>query len=462
MSAHAPVPEGTFLGRNNPLARYVAHPVRRFSHIEAASGVMMLLATIGALVWANSPWASSYEAFWHTPVEFTIGSFHLGVPGHHLDLQAFVNDGLMAVFFFVVGIEIKRELVDGDLRDPRAAALPAIAALGGMIVPAGIFLLINQGTDASSGWGIPMATDIAFAVGLVSLLGNRIDRRLKVFLLSLAIVDDLGAIVVIALFYTETIGWNWFGAAAAVLTVVVALRAMRVWYVPLYVALGVLLWVCMLKSGVHATVAGVLMGFVAPAKPLQSKADAARWVRWLRDKDEELFAVDIQHAAFHLRESYSVAERMEAAFHPFAAFMIVPIFAFANAGIPLGGGALADAATSRVTWGVALGLVVGKAVGIALFTLVAARTPVASLPHGVTSGQIIGVSMVGGVGFTVSLFVTGLAFEVPRLAADSKIGILAGSSVAAIVGLGVLAWVTRAANEPDRVLAGILDDGISD
>ena len=331
-----------------------------------------------------------------------------------------------------------------------------------MIVPAGIFLLVNRGTDASSGWGIPMATDIAFAIGLVSLLGNRIDRRLKVFLLSLAIVDDLGAIVVIALFYTDTIGWGWFAAALAVLAATITVRAMRVWYVPVYVVLGVLLWICMLQSGVHATVAGVLMGFIAPARPLQSKADAARWVGWLRDKDEELFVADIQHAAFHLRESYSVAERMQAAFHPFTALMIVPVFALANAGIPLGGGALADAATSRVTWGVALGLVVGKAVGIALFTLVAARTPLAELPHGVRTGEIVGLAMVGGVGFTVSLFVTGLAFDSAVLATDSKIGILAGSSVAAVAGLGVLAWVTRPRRETRTVpaLVAAFDDRV--
>lgn len=266
----------------------------------------------------------------------------------------------------------------------------------------------------------------------------------------------------IALVYTETIGWNWFAAAGVVLAVTIACRALRVWYLPVYVALGVLLWVCMLKSGVHATVAGVLMGFITPAKPIQSKADAKRWVEWLRDKGDEVFAADINHAAFHLRESNSVAERLEHALHPFTAYMIVPIFALANAGIGLGGGVLGDSVSSRVTWGVALGLLVGKAVGITLFTLVASKTPIASLPQGVTAPQIAGIAIVGGVGFTVSLFVTGLAFDSEAFAIESKIGILGGSAVAAIVGLAVLSLVTRPKAHTAAAMAGgaLFDDRV--
>ena len=441
MSA-TPIPEFSFLGSESRLAKFVAHPVRRFLHIEAASGVLMLIGTVAALVWANSAWADGYDHFWHTDVEVAVGSFHLG-GGHHLTLQAIVNDGLMAVFFFVAGLEIKRELVTGQLKTPKAAALPAMAALGGMVVPALLFLTFTSGTDASNGWGIPMATDIAFAVGLVSLLGNRVDRKLRVFLLSLAIVDDLGAIAVIALVYTESIAWNWFAAAGVTIAVIAGMRILRVWYVPVYAVAGIFLWVSMLQSGVHATVAGVVLGLMTPAKPIQSKEQRAKWVEWLREKDDELMAVDIDYAAFHMRESHSVAERMQHAFHPFTSFVIVPVFALANAGVPLGGGVLGDSAASRVTWGVAVGLLVGKALGISLFTWGAAKSGIADLPTGMRMPHVAGLATISGVGFTVSLFVTGLAFTDTAIQNQAKIGILGGSAAAAILGLAILAQATR-------------------
>lgn len=448
MSA-TPIPEFTFLGSDSRLARYVFHPARRFLHIEAAGGILMLVATIAALVWANSAWADGYDHFWHTDVEVAIGSFHLG-GGHHLTIQSLVNDGLMAVFFFVVGLEIKRELVTGQLNTPKAAALPAMAALGGMVVPALIYLAFTSGTDASNGWGIPMATDIAFAVGLISLLGNRIDRRLRVFLLSLAIVDDLGAIAVIAIVYTETIAWGWFGAAMVTIGLVAGMRLLRVWYVPVYAAAGIFLWVAMLQSGVHATVAGVLMGVMTPARPIQSKEQRAKWVEWLRNKDDEIMAVDVNYAAFHMRESHSVAERMQHAFHPFTSFFIVPVFALANAGVPLGGGVLGDSAASRVTWGVAIGLLVGKAVGITVFTWGATKSGIAAMPRGMRMPHVAGLAIVSGVGFTVSLFVTGLAFTDTAIQNQAKIGILGGSFAAAAIGLAVLAKATGRQEQEDQ------------
>lgn len=448
MSA-TPIPEFSFLGSNSRLAKFVAHPCRRFLQIEAASGILMLVATVAALVWANSAWADGYDSFWHTDVEIAIGSFHLG-GGHHLTIQSLVNDGLMAVFFFVVGMEIKRELVTGQLKTPKAAALPAMAALGGMIVPAAVYLAFTTGTEASNGWGIPMATDIAFAVGLISLLGNRIDRRLRVFLLSLAIVDDLGAIAVIAIVYTESIAWGWFGAAMATVAAVAGMRLLRVWYVPVYAIAGVFLWVAMLQSGVHATVAGVLMGVMTPAKPIQSKEQRAKWLEWLREKDDEIMAVDVNYAAFHMRESHSVAERMQHAWHPFTSFFIVPIFALANAGVPLGGGVLGDSAASRVTWGVAIGLLVGKALGITLFTWGATRSGIAELPTGMRMPHVTGLAIVSGVGFTVSLFVTGLAFTNAAIQNQAKIGILGGSAAAAIIGLAVLAKATSRQDQEDE------------
>ena len=442
-----PIPEFSFLGSDRRLAKFIVRPVRRFLHIEASSGILMLVATIAALVWANSAWSGSYTSLWHTPVDVAIGSFHLG-GGHHLDLQAMVNDGLMAVFFFVVGLEIKRELVTGQLRTRKAAALPAFAALGGMVVPAAVFLLFASGTAASRGWGIPMATDIAFAVGLVSLLGNRIDRKLRIFLLSLAIVDDLGAIAIIALVYTETIAWSWFATAGVTLVIIITLRVIRVWYVPVYVALGVFLWVCMLQSGVHATVAGVLLGFITPAKPIQSADQRRKWVNWLRDKDDEIMAVDVNYAAFHMRESHSVAKRLETAFHPMTSYVIIPIFALANAGVPLRGGVLGDSVGSRVTWGVALGLLVGKAVGITAFTWLATKIRLAELPAGMTMRHVRALAVISGVGFTVSLFVTGLAFADTALQTQAKIGILGGSAVAAVTGLWMLARATKPEHTP--------------
>lgn len=441
MSA-TPAPEFSFVGSDSRLARFVARPVRQFLHIEASSGLLMLGATIVALVWANSMWSSSYTSFWHTPVDISIGSFHLG-GGHHLDLQALVNDGLMAVFFFVVGLEIKRELVTGQLRTAKAAALPAFAALGGMVIPAGIFLMFAAGTDASNGWGIPMATDIAFAIGVVSLLGNRIDRKLRIFLLSLAIVDDLGAIAVIAIVYTETIAWGWFMGAMVIVGVTITLRVLRVWYTPVYVVLGVGLWVAMLQSGVHATVAGVLLGFITPAKPIQSRQQARKWVEWLRDKNDEIMAVDVNYAAFHMKEAHSVAERIGMSLHPLTSFVIVPIFALANAGVPLGGGVLTDSLASRVSWGVAIGLLLGKAVGVTAFTWGATRLGIATLPRGMTMRHVRALAVISGVGFTVSMFVTGLAFTDPALQNQAKIGILVGSAIAAGLGLRSLARATR-------------------
>lgn len=443
MAGQTPIPEITFIGSDNRLASRVGRPVRRFLEVEAAGGLLLLLATVVALVWANSPFSDSYNTLWHSEFELRIGGLHFGGEEHPLDLELLVNDALMVIFFFVVGLEIKREMVSGHLRDPRAAALPAVAAAGGMIVPALIFLSLNSGTDAVDGWGIPMATDIAFAVGAVSLLGDRIGRPLKVFLLTLAIVDDIGAILVIALFYTEGLSVPWLIAAGCITVLVILLRQLRVWYIPLYVLLGVALWVATFQSGIHATIAGVVLGLITPAKPLQDRGQAARWVEWLRDKGDNLYAVDIRYAAFHMRESVSVAERLETALHPISSFIIIPIFALANAGVYLGGGVLGDAASSNVTWGVALGLVAGKTLGVFAFTWVGQRLPFTASPSGMTSLHLLGLAAVAGIGFTVSLFVTGLAFENEAFIDQSKIGILFASLAAGLLGLAILAQASK-------------------
>ncbi len=438
MSGSSPLSQITFIGSEHRLAQRVGRPVRRFLDIEAASGLVLLLATAVALIWANSPWKDSYHDLWGTELHLTLGSYVMG-GDHHMTLELLVNDALMAIFFFVVGLEIKQELVDGHLKDKKAAALPAIAALGGMVVPALIFFALNAGTDAAHGWGIPMATDIAFAVGVVSLLGDKIGRPLKVFLLTLAIVDDIGAILVIAIFYTDHLAWNWLIAAIVLVGVVLVLRRLKVWYIPLYVLVGSALWLCMFESGIHATIAGVTLGLICPARPIQTREEAAKWVEWLRDKGENLFAVDIQYASFHMRESVSVAERLSTAIHPISSFVIIPIFALANAGVNFGGGVIGDAASSRVTWGVGLGLVVGKTVGVFSATWIAQRMPFATRTPGMNNLNLLGLSAVAGIGFTVALFVTGLAFEHPEYVDQAKIGILFASVAAGILGLGLLA-----------------------
>lgn len=443
MAAKTPIPEITFIGSDSRLASRLGRPFRRFLEVEAAGGIILLIATAVALIWANSPWSDSYTDLWHTDIEVVIGDFHLGESHGHLDLELLVNDALMVIFFFVVGLEIKRELVTGQLKDPKAAALPAMAAAGGMIVPALIFFAFNSSGPEADGWGIPMATDIAFAVGVLSLLGDKINRQMKVFILSLAIVDDIGAILVIALFYTENLSLGWLAAAGVIIVLIMGLKQLRVWYIPLYVLLGLALWLAMFESGVHATIAGVILGLITPARPLQTRKQAAKWVQWLRDKGEELYGVDIQYAAFHMRESTPVSERLESAIHPISSFVIIPIFALANAGVDLGGGVLGDAAGSSVTWGVALGLVGGKIVGITAFTMVGQRMPFTTSPQGMTNMHLLGLASVAGIGFTVSLFITGLAFEDAALVAESKIGILFASVVAGIIGLLVLMRATR-------------------
>lgn len=409
----------------------MARPLQGFLGIEAAGGLVLLAATVAALVWANSPWRQLYMDLFHTEMVVSVG-------GHVLqeDLTHWINDGLMAIFFLVVGMEIKQEVVSGELRDRRAAVLPAFAAVGGMVVPAALYLAINAGGPGVDGWGIPMATDIAFALGVVALLGSRVPPPLKVFLLTLAVVDDIGAIAVIAVFYTEAISWAWLGGAAAVLVVVVVFRRARVRYLPVYVGLGTVLWLCLFESGVHATLAGVSLGLLTPALPLLGGVDKAHVVARLPGRHDRS-AADVQDVGFLVRESVSPAERITHALHPWSAFVIVPLFALANAGIEVSAKAITSPAT--VTVGVLGGLVVGKTVGITVFSWVAVRLGFGVLPAGVRFVQLAGVAAIAGIGFTVSLFVAGLAFpDAPGLVNDAKIGILVASGVAALVGALVL------------------------
>jgi len=424
----------TWLGGNRRLARRVGRPVRNFLRIEAAGGLLLIVATVVALVWANSPWSHSYHELLETHISLHVGDLlHLDEP-----IEAWINDALMAIFFFVVGLEIKRELVAGELRDPRAAALPAIAAIGGMVVPALVFVAFASGGIGAAGWGIPMATDIAFAVGVVSLLGNRVPGAMKVFLLTLAIVDDIGAIAVIAIFYTEDLSTDWLLIAVGLTVLVVLMRLMRIWYIPVYVLVGFFLWLAVFESGIHATIAGVVLGLLTPAVPLRGETpnDDVHVGAAISGRAD---ATVVRRANFELKEQVSVAERLESMLHPFSSFLIIPIFALANAGIEISSDSLSNALSSDVTLGVVFGLVVGKLVGVSFATWIAVKSGISRLPRGASFTHVVGLAAIAGIGFTVSLFIAGLAFPAGSGAIDeAKLGILAASLLAAVIGSLIL------------------------
>jgi Na+:H+ antiporter, NhaA family len=400
--------------------RRVVDPVKDFLHTEAAGGLFLLAATVVALGWANSPFAAGYEGLWGR--ELTIGAGPLAVTE---DLKHWVNDGLMALFFFVVGLEIKRELVVGELRDPRRASLPVLAALGGVVVPAGIFLLLNVGGQGARGWGIPMATDIAFAIGVLAVLGSRVPAGAKVFLLTLAIVDDILAITVIAVFYTSQLAVGWLAVAAGGMALVFVLRRLGVRAISAYVPLGVLVWLATLESGVHATIAGVALGLATPARPVQGRP---------------------------------VLEQLQHRLHPLSSYLVIPLFALANAGVPLGADALERAAGSPVAWGVALGLLAGKVLGVAGASLAAVRLRLGSLPDDLTMRHVLGLAALAGIGFTVSLFIAELAYPGSDLIDLAKVGILAGSLASGLAGVALLAN-GRLPSRRDAAAAGIEPGG---
>ena len=445
-SPHDPAPDDdlwesgpVYIASNKPLARLVARPVREFLRVEAAGSILLLLAAATALIWANSPWASSYDALWHAHLVIDAGPLYLDE-----SIQHWVNDALMVIFFFVVGLEIKYELVNGDLRDPKTAALPIIAAIGGMVVPAALYLALNPpGSDGNAGWGIPMATDIAFAVGVLGVLGRRIPSAARLFLLTLAIVDDIGAILVIAVFYTSDLSLTWLAIALGLLAAMVAARVLRVWSVVVYAILGVGVWFALLESGVHATLAGVAIGLLAPAKPLLNE-EVARGYATDALRDRHLNPDELARLRFLLKESVSVVERLISSLHPLSAYVVLPIFALANAGVELG--ALSKVFTEPVGLGIILGLVLGKPVGIFLTSYLAVRLGVARLPEGTSWPMVMGLGAVAGIGFTVSIFIAGLSFPgAELLTEEAKIAILLASLFAAIVGVAVLLTATRGA-----------------
>jgi NhaA family Na+:H+ antiporter len=423
MSATAPSGSATIARPNNRPQRFA---VREFLKLESAGGVCLLAATVAALILANSPLGDTIADFWHQHAVVMVGPIEIDE-----SLVHWINDGAMAIFFFVAGLEIKRELVVGELRDVRRAALPAVAALGGMIVPAALYLLINAGGEGSGGWGIPLATDIAFAVALLAVVGRRLPSGLKVFLLSLAIADDIGAVLVIAIFYSSSISFTWLGIVGGLIALVILMKRADIWFVPAYVIVGSGLWIAMLESGVHATLAGVVLGLMAPAVA--------------RKPDPTLVAVEpttplgvLHEVLTDARETIPVTDRLLHILHPWTAFVILPVFALANGGVVLSTSGLADAATSPITLGIVVGLVAGKCIGIVVATRIAVATRIGSLPEGVTWPMITGVAFLGGIGFTVSLFITGLAFTDHDVQDTAKIGVLTASVLAAAAGAYVL------------------------
>lgn len=450
----------TWLHHDGFMQRRFVRPALEFTETEAAGGIVLLIAAAIALIWANSPLSESYFDFWDTTLTIHLGDFL------HLEetFKDIVNDGLMAIFFFVVGLEIKRELVVGELREPRKAAMPAMAALGGMVVPALIYVAIvgsNGGGEAMQGWGIPMATDIAFSVGVIALLGSRVSVGAKLFLLALAIVDDIGAILVIAVFYTADLSYIWLAVAGATYLLIFVLRRVGIRAGVVYVFLAFVVWFGFLESGVHATIAGVLLGLITPAFPLYPEEEFRRKSRFILDRYDmnrhaPRASERLDHDALELaaisKESVSPLNRMEHSLHPWSSFLIVPLFALANAGVSFAGLDLAETVLSPVSLGVILGLVIGKPVGIALATWIALRLNLGSLPRRTSFSQVVGLGMLAGIGFTVSLFIAELAFTDEILTDEAKIGIFIGSAVAGIAGYALLRVLrgTKKEIDPDR------------
>lgn len=425
--------------------------VVQFFHLEATGGIVLLVCAVVALAWANSPWAASYFALWETEVSLTFGAGGLSKTLGH-----WINDGLMVLFFFLVGLEIKREFLAGALASVRRALLPVAAAVGGMVVPALLFVALNAGTEAIRGWGVPMATDIAFAVGVLALVGSRVPDGLKALLLAVAIVDDIGAVLVIAIFYTDAIAWSYVGYAGLLFLALMGANRMGARQPLVYVVFGVAIWLMVLYSGVHATVAGVLVAMAVPTRRRINTPDFIERSRAMLDRFETEAAgarswtmiTAGQLAALHGLDSASRAvstplQRMENVLHPWVAFGIMPLFALANAGVTLEG-ELVNTLIHPVSLGIVLGLVIGKPVGVALLAWLTVRLGWADLPVGVGWVQVLGVGMLAGIGFTMSLFITGLAFGGTAFEPLAKIGILSASVVAGLIGWSLLRASTRA------------------
>ncbi len=392
------------------VSRRLPRPIRQFVRTEVSGGIVLLIAALAAMAWANSPVDGVYNDIFERTITVDAGVFRI-----EEDVRHWINDALMTLFFFVVGLEIKREMAVGELAGINRAALPVIAAAGGMVVPALIYTAFNYGGDGSKGWGIPMATDIAFALGVLALFGRRIPPPLRTFLLALAIADDIGAILVIAIFYTQSLELDSLAIAGAIFAAILAMKTIGVKNYAFYALAGAAAWVAVFESGVHATLTGVALGLITPLGTETTEGE------------EDAVLV-----------SPGPLEEMEALLHPVSSFLIVPLFALANAGVSLDPDSVSDSAGEAITIGVALGLFIGKPLGIGLATLLALRLGIGRLPASVNVQQVLGVGFIAGIGFTVALFVNGLAFTDPSLQQHGRLGIVAGSLLASLVGAAIL------------------------
>lgn len=416
-------------------------PVSAFLRIESLSGILLFLCASAAVLVANSPWAGAFYHFWETEIGLHWGRVHF-----ELTVVEWINDGLMTIFFFVVGLEIKREMATGELREWRGAVLPIAGAIGGMVMPAAIFLLLQKGEPGEAGWGIPMATDIAFVVGTLTILGNRVPHALKLFLLTLAIVDDVGAILVIAIFYSGAIAWGWLALGGVGMLIVMGMQRLGVWSIPLYIVAGVVLWFGVFHSGVHPTIAGVLLGLATPTVgrlvPNRAFEFAAAKASDLPSDAESIENEKMQHKLAQLRRlvrlSMSPLERIEHSLHRWVALLILPLFALANAGLQLQPSSLEE----PLAWAVAAGLWIGKPTGILLACGLVVALRLARLPSDVSWSVMLGGACLAGIGFTMSLFVSSLAFsDEETLIATAKLGVFLGSVASALLGVGILAFV---------------------
>jgi len=428
----------------------VLTPLEQFVHSQTTTGLILMAMTILALILANSPLHHYYEEFFHTNIEFNVGSWKMSHTIHH-----WINDGLMAIFFFMIGLEIKRNILVGELSNIKVAILPIVSAIGGMVFPALIFTYFNYGSDGATGWGIPMATDIAFAISALVLLGNRVSPSLVTFLIALAIVDDLGAVIVIAIFYTDTINTVALSLAGMMFGIMLLLNRLGVHKILPYFLVGILLWFFMLESGVHATIAGVIAAFAIPSKPKYTPDDFTNHVRNLLDEYD--FYPSTKNYILHEKQKailsnikdrinavISPSARLEHELHLPVSLVVIPLFALANAGISIDFSSIDKAITQNVSLGVIFGLLLGKTMGIAGVALMATKLKIASLPKGSNISQVFGVSLLGGIGFTMSIFIADLAF-IGRddLIFQAKIGILIASTIAGLLGFIWLKYIAK-------------------
>ena len=429
----------------------LTRPFAKFAHMSSAGGIVLILCAAIAMIWANSAEYETYHHIFHVMgLNIGVGDWTLMYHGHPMTIGHFINDALMAIFFLLVGLEIKREIVVGELSDIRKAAMPIAGALGGMVVPALIYVAFNMGTQGQHGWGVPMATDIAFALGILALLGNRVPNSLRIFLTSLAIADDLGALLVIAIFYTEKLHWSYLGYAGIILAVLLVLNRFGFKSAVWFLIPGLALWYCFFESGVHATIAGVALAATIPVNP---RVKVSRYSSYTRaaleifDRSDEpgqdIRTNSTQRAAVlaiteNNKHVLPLLHRMELGLHGWVAFLIIPIFALANAGLHVSG-SVGEALFNRVSLGVIMGLVIGKPLGIVLFCWLACKFGFGSLSKGVTWRHMLGAGLLGGIGFTMALFIATLGFKGdPELLDHAKLGILVASTVAAIGGLAIL------------------------